>query len=328
MGGTRFPAPTFKSMEPRDQTSSSTAGIIVRVASLWVAAGALFKLFAGTPNDLPPVVQEFFLGRDLTFRLAIATELSIVLLAWLRPRVGWAILVALFGVFDLVLWLLVRMLIESEGVSTLEALFSEEASCGCFGSNVHLAPGWMMIIDTVLLLAVLACRPWRRSPRPVGPHVLLAGLAALAWAAPFVMIPSGGLKEGEQLETKRFIELDVKRWEGAFVYDIELLQQAIPELETLPPDATWLFYRQTCSHCAAHLAELAAADDGSAAFVLVRLVEEHDSPENDECLIKPGGGHVFEVTFPSTTEWVLTTPADLTVVGGTITAAREGFGRE
>ncbi|MAF65941.1 MAG: hypothetical protein CMJ84_09840 [Planctomycetes bacterium] len=315
-------------MESKDHKPSRSTFLVLRVASLWVAAGALFKLFAGTPNDLPPVVGEFFLGRDLTFRLAIAIELSIVLLAWLRPRVGWVILVALFGVFDLVLWLLVRMLVESEGVSILEALFSEEASCGCFGSNVHLAPGWMMIIDTVLVVAVVAGRPWRSSLRSAGPAWLLVGLGGLVWVAPFLLIPSAGLEQGQELETKRFIDLDLTHWEGEFLYDIEVLRQAIPELESLPPDATWLFYRQTCSHCSAHLAELAASDDGSTAFVLVRLVEEHDTPENDECLLKPSGGHVFEVTFPSTTEWLLTTPADLTVEGGTITAAREGFGRE
>ncbi|MDP6538718.1 MAG: hypothetical protein QF903_12080 [Planctomycetota bacterium] len=315
-------------MESAAPTPPRSAAVVVRVAALWVAAGALFKLFAGTPNDLPPVVQEFFLGRDLTFRLAIAVELSIVLLAFLRPRVAWPILVALFVVFDLVLWLLVRMLVESEGVSTLEALFSEEASCGCFGSNVHLAPGWMILIDTILVVAVVASRPWRRPAPPTGSSWLLAGLGALVWIAPFVLIPSAGLGEGQQLESKRFIELDVESWQGEFVYDLEVLRQAVPDLDSLPPDATWLFYRQTCSHCAVHLAELAAADDGSGAFVLVRLVEEHDTPENDECLVKPSGGHVFEVTFPSTTQWVLTTPGELTVEGGTITGAREGIGRE
>ena len=39
-------------------------------------AGALFKLFLGSPNQLPPVVREFFLGPNLTFHLAITIELT------------------------------------------------------------------------------------------------------------------------------------------------------------------------------------------------------------------------------------------------------------
>ena len=112
------------------------ATLAVLFAASWVAAGALFKLLAGSPNDLPPAVQDFFLGPVQTFRAAIAIELCIVILALLRPRHAWLPLCALFSVFLAVLFPLVRAGVES---------------CGCFGSSVTITPQAMMAIDGGLL---------------------------------------------------------------------------------------------------------------------------------------------------------------------------------
>ena len=37
---------------------STVAQDVVRLASLWVAAGALYKLFQGSPNDMPPILVD------------------------------------------------------------------------------------------------------------------------------------------------------------------------------------------------------------------------------------------------------------------------------
>ena len=40
------------------------AALFVRLGAAWLLAGALFKLLAGTPADLPPVVQDLPLERS------------------------------------------------------------------------------------------------------------------------------------------------------------------------------------------------------------------------------------------------------------------------
>src|SRR5688572_15908929 len=104
---------------------SKYAPLVVRLVAVWVLTGASYKLFSGSPNDLPPVVREFFLGADLTFRLAIAIELSIALIAILRPRTGWVLLALQLAVFLAIL---------------VQLMLSGEASCGCFGSKVTITP--------------------------------------------------------------------------------------------------------------------------------------------------------------------------------------------
>ncbi|TDJ72512.1 MAG: hypothetical protein E2O39_06550, partial [Planctomycetota bacterium] len=105
--------------DARPTGRDTTAGDVIRIATLWVAAGALFKLFAGSPNDLPPMVRDWYSDPTLTFKLAVAVELCIVTLGLFRPRMAWIPLVLLYGLFDYVLFPLVK-----EGAD----------SCGCMGS--------------------------------------------------------------------------------------------------------------------------------------------------------------------------------------------------
>lgn len=154
---------------------------IVRLASLWVAAGALYKLFAGSPNDMPPQLTDLLGARGipsaLFFRLAITVELLVVILCLFRPRMGWIFLSLLFVLFDALLFPLVQ---------------GGAESCGCFGGTIKIEPLHMMITDTVLLIAVLASRPWSGIPKqvffPLVP-VLLAGVSA--WA-PWHLIKTEG----------------------------------------------------------------------------------------------------------------------------------------
>ncbi len=174
--------------EPK-RPSPALAATVVRVACLWLLAGALFKLLAGSPNDLPPTVREIFalLGAAVTFKLAVSVELVIGLLALAVPRLGWPLLLVQFLVFLAVL---------------LPLILAGESSCGCFGSSVTIPPAVMFAVDGGLILAILLTRPWRalRRPETEGTRALavpLVLLLAAAAAAPWYWIRTTVVRPGK-----------------------------------------------------------------------------------------------------------------------------------
>lgn len=178
----------------QDESTARFPTLAVRLAALWLAVGALFKLIAGSPNDLPPMVRDFTLpglefgSPGVILKLAISIELVFVFTALLRPRWGWPWLCAQFVLF---LGLLTAMVLEVqrvavEPISFGQAMFDPDASCGCFGSTVKLAPGYMMIADAFFLLLMLASRPWRGRLGSWGPEWLPTGFACLALVLPWV----------------------------------------------------------------------------------------------------------------------------------------------
>ncbi len=115
---------------------------------LWLLAGALYKLFEGSPNDLPEIVKDMspMSSSWATMRTAIIVELAVVGLVIAKPRIGWLFLAGVFATFLAVLFPLVQ---------------AGESSWGCFGSNVTIEPLHMMGIDGALLLLILISKPWR-----------------------------------------------------------------------------------------------------------------------------------------------------------------------
>jgi hypothetical protein len=299
------------------------------VAAAWVAAGALFKLLSGSPNDLPPMVREAFLDPVTTFRLAIGLELCIVLTAVFRPRLGWIPLALLFVVFDLVLVPLV-----AEGAS----------SCGCFGSRVPITPVTMMAIDTALLLAMLVTRPWsafagrRWSPMPLLPLFALA--AASPWyffrtasgeIEPRPRVPqvetsgvgtearetsstTGGTKPGPlaaatsaRIDFHNFVP---ESWVGRDVFELDLAR--FLDVEQFPPDCEVVFYRQTCDHCREHLEALSLVPpEPETPRVLVRVPDPGDTPENEVTTVKPEHLLLLELETLKRGYGGLKTPADI-----------------
>jgi len=147
---------------------------------LWLAAGALFKLFEGSPNDLPATVKALSpLGALETLRAAIAVELAVLGLVIALPRVGWFFLSGAFAVFIAVL---------------LPLVASGETSCGCFGGNITIAPTVMLGIDAALLALLLATKPWRSLPQGSGlGAATLPPLLAVAALAPYMKIQDTAL---------------------------------------------------------------------------------------------------------------------------------------
>ena len=140
-------------------------GFALACGLLWLLAGALYKFFDGSPNDLPqPVVEHSPFDKFNTFRLAIAAEFAVVGLVLTVPRLGW---IALSGIFSVFLAVLVPLALGGE------------SSCGCFGSNVTIAPWQMMLIDGSLLGLLLFSAPWRLPKE--------AGLGAPAFI-PFLLV--------------------------------------------------------------------------------------------------------------------------------------------
>lgn len=311
-----------------ERTERTLARAALILACTWLAAGSLFKLFAGSPQDLPPVVRDLYLGEDLTFRLAIAVELAVVFTAILRPRWGWLLLALTFVVFDVVLAQLVA---------------SGAASCGCFGSKVKIPPLVMMGIDTALLGLLLLSRPWSARLAPIGPRWLLPALVVAGAVFPFFQVRSRGIddidwsavaSDGEdaggasgkaEVSGARWINLHPEEWIGKTLFETKLPEALGWSEEEVPLEGLLVFYRWTCEHCAAHLMELAQTELGQRPVVLIRVPEEWDTPDNGAIHVWPEGPHVRRVELPggASITWNVDTPADVELEGGIVVRARE-----
>lgn len=147
------------------------ARVALLLTAAWILTGAVFKLLVGTPNDLPPVLFDLLpLSKVLIYQLAIAAELVIVALALVKPRLGWWLCAAAMVVFDLIL---------------VQLIASDAKTCGCFGGKVEMPPQNMLLIDSVLLVALLASRPWRvltwKGLETPVVAVLVLALASVPW---------------------------------------------------------------------------------------------------------------------------------------------------
>jgi hypothetical protein len=290
-----------------NQESSSPrrgfAPIVVRLAGLWILAGSVAKLFLGTPKDLPAMVLKLSpFGIDLTFHLVIGVELAMVCLTWILPGLAWPLVLALFAFFDFIL---------------VSQLLAGASSCGCFGATIHVSPWLMLSVDSALILSLLASRPWssmRRSPGRSLP-LLAAGLA-VSFALPWLLIRAPNVAPGAA--PSGYIVLDPEKWVNRPIYDIEDLTRWI-EAEKLPTDGKVVLWRQGCEHCAAHLRLMAARDEPTVPILLVQIRDDLTSGRAVDLM--PNGPNVTHAEFPENQQVVLTTPWELRVSGGVVTAA-------
>ncbi len=292
----------------------------VRLAALWILAGAVFKLGFGTPMDLPKIVREASaLPIGTTYRLVIAIELVVVALAFLRPRWGWWVVVFQYLVFEAVLATQIQ---------------SGAKACGCFGSKLEaLTPTIMMTIDTALLLLLLASRPWRITKRGLA-LPLLVPLCALLAALPWLFdrevrtTPQDPSTPGGTTSTspnRGFAVFDIENWVGKTIAETPLGEWLEEDVSTLPTEGMWVLWRWTCDHCAKHLEELVREPPFVPFLTLVRVHERHDSPENKLVHFIPEGEGVVHANLPDTIEYAILTPAELMLEGGIIVSAKEGL---
>jgi len=294
-----------------EETRSSLAATVVRVTSLWLLAGALFKLFAGSPNDLPPSVKDFFLGPDQTFKAAIAVELCVVVTVLFRPRLGWLFLAGAYALFIAILAPLV---------------VAGEASCGCFGSSITVPPAVMMGADAAMLCMILFMRPWSRIAKSESKPWILVPLCAAGIAAPYLKIQSAPvlppIGENGEIDTEAmdYAILDVDSWAGQMLDQIDMAVM-MPDVMTVPPTCRMVLYRTQCEHCQEHLEELAQEmPDPERPIVLVLIPEAGDTPENELTQIKPEAALTLELPLLPR-GYVITTPVDVMVDDYVVTSA-------
>ena len=290
-------------MEQEQQSGGRFASIVVRLAGLWVLAGAVAKLLLGTPKDLPQIVRDHApFGLDLTFHLVIGVELAIVCLAWLKPRLAWPVIVALFAFFDFIL------------VSQLRA---GAESCGCFGASIKVDPRVMLAVDSALLVALLAARPWSTLRGPGWSTAALAAGVVLSFALPWFVIqsPTASSKDGS---APRYVIWNPPTWVNRPIYEIEDLTRWVKS-EEFPTDGRIVLWRQGCEHCAAHLRTMAEKDDGQQPILLVQIRD--DLKDGRAVDMMPNGPHVTNAELPENQEVVLQTPWELRIEGGMVTAA-------
>lgn len=312
----------------RDGSNRGFALIAALAVAAWILAGALFKLLHGTPNDLPAILRELPLSIDLVYKLAIAIELALVGLTVLKARWAWPLLALTLLVFDAIL---------------LQQIASGATSCGCFGSKLAMSPRRMLLIDSALLLALLASRPWSGLRARGAPALVVlpvcALLAALPWALdrrvdtivparPSASVPTGGAPapaqpagQGPTALLGSYAVLEPASWIGRDVWDTQLAQWI--DVESLALDGTWVLYRRTCDHCAAHLERMSREDKGERAIVLVRIVEARDTDQNQLVHVLPQGSHVMHAELPAAVDFVVTTPVILELESGVVRSAVE-----
>lgn len=307
-------------MNDAQTPTRTSARLALWLACAWVAAGASFKLFAGSPADLPPTIQDFpFLRPEWTFNLAIGVELSIVFLALVRPRPFWALLALLFVVFDVLLWQMIQ---------------AGEASCGCFGSDVPLKPMHMFVIDSVLLLGLVVTRVWSGFPkRPLKPALVLstpivAGLLAWPWfwidyglemPPQKPVVESGETKNGEDVvdvpepeapKLPDWYRFEPAKWEGQLIGDVDLASFLVGGADTawsIPAPAHVVLYRLSCDHCRLHFEKLMEEPLGDDMPVVLIQVPEDTDAADVVTQVKPQGAFEFELV-PLPRGYGVTTP--------------------
>ena len=306
---------------PRSQRSTDRSGApslaslvrwaprIVRLAAAWVLLGALAKLFGGTPADLPAPLRELAWPDDVSFGAVIAVELAVGAVAWLRPRAGWAPLALLLAAFTALAG---------------QAVADGATSCGCFGSAIPIAPGVVLAVDVALLVALLACRPWRSTAVGARRAWLIASTGA-ALLAPWPLLrsvapPSAPLVHAVvawQLppELPRWISLKPAGWGGTPIGETELGRWA--DTARFSQDATWILYRLTCTHCRDHFKQLARDWDGRTEYVFVRL-READEEQRNVIEERPPGA---EIVLPAGPLYTGYTPWDIVLERGVVKQA-------
>ena len=285
--------------------------VLVRLVALWVLVGAVLKLLYGNPAGLPRALQELPLSLGATFRLAIAVELGVSLLALLRPARGWLPLGLLLGAFLAVL---------------ATQVAAGDTSCGCFGDAITIPPTLMVAIDGLCLLLLLGSRPWRAGVTdPQAPWLLYLLLLALALPLPWVLDRETG--SGGQIVTGRgYTDLLVEEYQGKRFSDT-ILAGLLPE-ELLFDDGLYIIWSPTCEVCAEHLESLSYSEqNGDRPVVLVRSIQGGEEPAEDEVKVHvfPEGEWVHRHRLPLEKDWLATAPVHIEVKDGVVTVCAWGM---
>ena len=346
------PIPSTSSSAPVPSALRGTIGLILvrLVVPLWVLAGAIFKLWERNPKLLPEPVRDAtvrvagWLGvpgdnlgafLDSSLRFLIGTELVLVLIMLLVPKLARAAAIFTLSVFVVVL---------------IGVLWKGGDNCGCFGSGGP--PPWaMLLIDSVLLLGVILCKPAKRpstgalfaaaavgglaafglafgvpnksmssSPAPIGPSEAVKGGASDAGptdvaASGTAQAPASSAWPPPPAPKTTYFFRSLDEWVGKPLRDIDIAQVINRPLPDGIDQGPWhvVFYRGDCPHCHELLEDHMVSR--AARTIAVKVPEETAGAE----LPLPNAPFRLH-TLPAGPNYVFTTPLLLAVVDGRVAA--------
>jgi hypothetical protein len=319
--------------------------VLSRVAvPMWVAAGAVFKLFELSPRTLPKetilnVANQWGLNLYYVLATLIAAELLAVVVMLMVSRLARPMAIFVLSVFCLIL--------------IGELVQGNLSNCGCFG-NIPIPPWAMLIVDGLLLLGVAVFDPTPVMPAAparwpaFGAVVLVAaGTTATFWRvipagrAPEIIgnnplprpIPHPNPSNGPADPTINpnptplpgfWFTSDVVVWEGKPWREIELFSFMPRWPQGLDSGKRYVvFYGRTCDHCD----DMFHADLTDPALGSMTTAVEVPESKNELRGSNPWPmpeTRCEHLQLPVGCDWIFTTPLTLTVEDGIVTCAQEG----
>lgn len=299
--------------------------VVWGLAPLWILAGALLKLLAGSPSNLPSILVKGAgaAGLDLMFllRYSIGVELAAVGLVYILPHLARWIEGILLGVFLFIL---------------VGDLLAGASSCGCFGS-VQVHPVIMLVVDGALFIGVLlAGRLGVGNGRsPLSPGQVGAALiwVAAAFAVAFVAAMGGGAASpaaaggGSSASAAAAPTLppyylpEYASWIGKPWHDLEIAGWIKGAPADLDQGTQFLvFYRKDCPHCH-ELLDLHFQGALPYPVTVVAVPERSGFPTSNvfpmvctECR---------EAELPAGVDWFMQTPVVVRLENGMVRCAAE-----
>ena len=325
--------------KPRADTArpaSRFAPHAVRLAALWLLAGAASKAVSGMPTDLPWIFQSSDrLDPQVVLTAGVFVEIAVAVLALAAPTVGRIPLAALLALFAAIL---------------VHHMASTDASCGCFGGANIPAPA-MLLAD----LAFLGLTAWTmRAPmqRPTAVRLATISIAALLLALAAAWFADGRITRalgGESAVTDggggsaapgassatsapppwslpttipEQVLLRPLQWVGKRLADTPLGTWV--DTSPFPPKARLIFFYRSCNHCADLLARLATEQAANPAAAPTYVLVQLPTPPayKGRLFVDKVPEHARWVELPSVVKaYVMTPPWIVDIADGTVVSA-------
>ena len=325
--------------KPRADTArpaSRFAPHAVRLAALWLLAGAASKAVSGMPTDLPWIFQSSDrLDPQVVLTVGVFVEIAVAVLALAAPAVGRIPLAALLALFAAIL---------------VHHMASTDASCGCFGGANIPAPA-MLLAD----LAFLGLTAWTmRAPmqRPTAVRLATTAIAALLLALAAAWFADGRITRalgGESAVTDggggsaapgassatsapppwslpttipEQVLLRPLQWVGKRLADTPLGTWV--DTSPFPPKARLIFFYRSCNHCADLLARLATEQAANPAAAPTYVLVQLPTPPayKGRLFVDKVPEHARWVELPSVVKaYVMTPPWIVDIADGTVVSA-------
>ncbi len=302
--------------------------VVWGLAPLWILAGALLKLLAGSPANLPSVLVKGAgsAGLDLVFllRYSIGVELAVVGLVYLLPGLARWLEGVLLGAFLAIL---------------VGDLFAGASSCGCFGS-VQVHPAVTLVVDGALLVGVLlagragvgktarsftaarvsAALVWTAAAFATA-FVAAMPAAPSAPAGPAAGAASAGAASASAPALPPYYLPDYASWMGRPWQDIKISAWVQGAPADLDQGTQFLvFYRKDCPHCH-ELLEMHFQGALPYPVTVVAVPEKAGFPTSNvfpmvctECR---------EAELPAGVDWFIQTPMVVRLEDGVVRCAAE-----